>query len=170
MERGRFLIRHWTPTFLSWLLTGTWLQHLCWMPEIGWCYSFSLGSNARHFPMSRKFSSWRLWRRKVRVRVSGLGFISGLSVWHQCENDGRDPGKCQERYMQLREGEHLSWVHLGWDLIWCKRTTLTAVQKLELIVWQIWRRATGMFKGMLLQEESETAVLEMSGRIGKCEF
>lgn len=36
--------------------------------------------------------------------------------------------------MQLREGEHLSWVHLGWDLIWCKCTTLTAVQKLELIV------------------------------------
>lgn len=53
-----------------------------------------------------EFNNGRLQRRKAYVRVSGFKFVSlaSLSIWYHHENDGQDPGKCQERYFQLREG------------------------------------------------------------------
>ena len=50
------------------------------------------------------------------MRVSGFKFVSSLSVRHD-ESDGWDPGKCQERCFQLREGNSgLGASGLGPDL------------------------------------------------------
>lgn len=66
------------------------------------------------------------------------------------------------------EGEHLIWVCLGWDLIWNKCVTLAISKKLQLSMYQMQRK--GVIKGMILQDQSETAVLDMSERLARREM
>lgn len=68
------------------------------------------------------------------------------------------------------EGEHFIWVCLGWDLIWSKCVTLAISKKLQLSMYQMQRKAAGVIKGMILQEQSETAVLDMSERLARREM
>lgn len=48
--------------------------------------------------------------------------------------------------------------------------TLAISKKLQLSMYQMQRKAAGVIKGMILQEQSETAVLDMSERLARREM